>query len=221
MRAPGKLSRLLWCMVALIGCRGRSTNAGALASSTATPVPPASSSPAPNRPTPNLESTSLAIGASPVPVTCPPGSSGKGSAHEPCLGKGRWIEAAWTGKLGEPGALFRVKNALDQRIAFETAYVYYYDRSGRPLPIHLPGEAASVPPHESTNTAGEIFQVGPRETKEVYLGVPKRWIPKGTAKVEAEFPRLGFKPDGKDLPLGYWFNDSLIRTDRPLGGHPQ
>jgi hypothetical protein len=156
-----------------------------------------------------------------VPVTCPPGSSGKGTPHEPCLGKGRWLKSAWTGKLDEPGALFRVTNTLDRRIEFETVHVYYYDRAGHRLPVRLPGEPASAAAHESTNTAGELFQINPQETKEVYLGLPKRAIPRGTAKVEAEFPRLGFRPEGKDLPLGYWFNDSLIVTERPLGGHPQ
>jgi hypothetical protein len=99
--------------------------------------------------------------------------------------------------------------------------VYYYDRSGRRLPVRLPGEPAAARAHESTNTAGELFQINPKETKEVYLGLPKQAVPKGTARVETEFPRLGFRPEGKDLPLGYWFNDSLIVAERPLGGHPQ
>ena len=216
MRGSSLLAPWVLGAVILPGCRCGSTPAEPPAPASARPEMGASSSRAPK-----LEEVSQAIGASPVPVTCPAGSSGKGTPHEPCLGKGRWLKATWTGKIDAPGALFSVTNALDRKIEFETAYVYYYDRSGRRLPVRLPGEPASAAAHESTNTAGELFSINPGETKEVYLGLPKRAIPRGAAKVEAEFPRLGFRPEGKDLPLGYWFNDSLIAAERPLGGHPQ
>ncbi len=216
MRIPSLLAPWVLGAVTLPSCRCGSESTESPPRASAAPEPVASSNRAPS-----LEEVSQAIGAPPVPVTCPAGSSGKGSPHEPCLGKGRWLKATWTGKIDAPGALFRVTNALDRKIEFETGYTYYYDRSGRRLPVRLPGEPASAPAHESTNTAGELFSIDPGETKEVYLGLPKQATPRGTAKVEAEFPRLGFRPGGKDVPLGYWFNDSLIAPERPLGGHPQ
>jgi hypothetical protein len=143
---------------------------------------------------------------------CPAGSTGEGTSSKPCVGKGRVLEAEWTGKWG-PNAMFKITNKTDKKIDFAQACVWYYDKDGKWLKID------NKPLPECSSSSGGVISIGPKETKEQGFGHKEAEAPKGTVKVEMEFNKVGW-PGAKEGDYVYWENDKLDKLNRPLGGHP-
>ena len=183
---------------AVSGCSKKSEGPGASASASAAP------------------SASVAAPAGTGGV-CPPNSSGKGTAEEPCKGTGRVLEAKWTGKNNKK-SVFSVTNKLKSKVDFVQASIYYYDAAGKQLEI--PNKDNPKYPHKSASPSGGLFTIGPGETKEIELGFTVDLIPKATKSIELEFNKVGWvssDPNAKDDV--YWENSALAPENRPMGAN--
>lgn len=155
-------------------------------------------------------------------LVCPPGSTGKGTQDEECTSKGRVVEATWTGGFdANQQPEFTVKNSVDAEVDFAQMCVYYYDKDGKPLGFNWKSEKPTDPKHICDASSGGVLAIGPKETKKISYGMLKADLPKGTAKIEIEFNKIGWNAPGKEGDEMYWVNDSLTAKDRPVGGHPQ
>jgi hypothetical protein len=130
-----------------------------------------------------------------------------------CDFDGRLVEAKWTGKLADDGAVFRVRNLVSRKVTWDDVGVWYYDDAGKRLQIKRDSDT-----FEKSWCSGGCISLDPGETKEVSLGFEKKYVPKGAKSIEAEVVGVGYE-DKKDATQTVYFeNDGMAPDDRPLGG---
>ncbi len=168
-----------------------------------TPPPPA---PAPTPEPPKLR------------TDCPEGSSGIGTAEQPCKGSGdsRMMEVKYTGKITDEGPKLSVTNKTKKSILFGSVGAYFYDKAGKQLQVTAGGK-----PRPMQLCSGNIFAgaVKPDEKIFVFFScVKKDFVPEGTTAIEAEVKGVGFADESGTKNEFYWSNLDLIPDVRPKGG---
>ncbi|MEZ4220444.1 MAG: hypothetical protein R3B13_05890 [Polyangiaceae bacterium] len=183
------------------------------------PAEPAkSAAPAPPPPPPAPAPSASAAPEPEVKADCPEKSEGVGSYDKPCDAKGklRLMEVQWTGKMGDDGPSFRVKNAAKLPVLYGKMATYFYDKAGKQLMVK---EGDKDKPAQWC--AGKIFQ-GPMKVDEkaviTFSCVNKSHVPEGTTAIEAEMVMVGFTDDEAKKTSFYWRNADLAPDERPKGG---
>jgi hypothetical protein len=205
LRASKSVPALVLATLAF-GCSKEPTEAPAPAKPSATAV-----ASAPPPPPPKVEP--------PKPrEDCPEGSSGLGTAAEPCKGSGdsRMMEVKYTGKTTDEGPKFSVTNLTKKSILYGSVAVYFYDKKGKQLEVTAGGK-----PRPMQICSGNIFAgaVKPEEKIFVFFScVKKDYVPEGTAAIEAEAKGVAFTDESGTKNDLYWTNMDLVPDVRPKGG---
>jgi hypothetical protein len=125
----------------------------------------------------------------------------------------------WT-KTDDKGPNFSVKNIGPNTIIYGRIAVFFYDKSGKSLPLKDDSETPSKTSAYLT-CSGTFFQgvMKPSESATfTFSCVPKKIIPEGTATIEGEMEMVGFAdPSEKKIDF-YWHNADLAPPTRPKGG---
>lgn len=153
---------------------------------------------------------------------CPDGSSGAGTAQEPCTAKGsaRLMRVKWTGKNDPP--TFDVTNDAKRDIIHADIRVYFYDKDGKQLEVK---GLLGMPPDKTFPTwwsSGWIFSGKPVKagaTQQVsFPSLKAEIVPAGTDAVEAEIDKVAFAgADGNSMDT-WWQNKDLGPDARTKGG---
>ena len=205
LRASNSIALLVLAPL-VFGCSKEPTEAPAPAKPSATAV-----ASAPPPPPPKVEP--------PKPrEDCPEGSSGLGTAAEPCKGSGdsRMMEVKYTGKTTDEGPKFSVTNLTKKPILYGSVAVYFYDKKGKQLEVTAGGK-----PRPMQICSGNIFAgaVKPEEKIFVFFScVKKAYVPEGTAAIEAEVKGVAFTDESGTKNDLYWTNMDLVPDARPKGG---
>ena len=209
---------LLAMLVPLVGCDKPSSSSGGPAASASA----AASAPASVEATPSAVPSAAPSAAVEPPHDCPAGSTGPGSFAKPCEAKGkdRMMDVSWT-KTGDNGPTFSVKSKSKLVILYGKVVVYFYDKAGKQLDVTDAGMPGAKPRPFHVCTGASLFggAMNPGDKFDLTFScVPKKVIPEGTAKIEAEIQTVGFAdPTGKKVDF-YWKNPDLSPDVRPKGG---
>ena len=156
------------------------------------------------------------------PHDCPAGSAGIGSFASPCEAKGkdRVMDITWK-KTDDKGPLFFVKSKSKLTVLYGKVAVYFYDKAGKQLEVKDEANPIAKPRPFHTCTGANLFggemKLGDKYDL-TFSCVPKKVVPEGTDKIEAEIQMVGFAdPTGKKVDF-YWRNQDLTPEIRPKGG---
>jgi hypothetical protein len=147
---------------------------------------------------------------------CPKGSSGVGTATDPCLASGdsRMMEVAYTGKTTDQGPKFSIVNKSNQQILFGSLVAYFYDKAGKQLQVTAGGKKKPA-----QSCSGNIFAGAVKPGEKIFMFfscVKKEHVPEGTVTIEAEVKTVGFADEAGKKSEFYWSNPDLTPDERPL-----